>query len=92
MTERKLLIHGYVVTMNAEFECIEDGAVLIAGKRIEAVGKTGDLLARIGEEAVERIDCSGKMILPGLIDAHTHAGHCLNRSLGSTRVRAGWTI
>lgn len=82
MTERKLLIHGYVVTMNAEFECIEDGAVLIAGKRIEAVGKTGDLLARIGEEAVERIDCSGKMILPGLIDAHTHAGHCLNRSLG----------
>lgn len=39
MTERKLLIHGDVVTMNARFECIEDGAVLIKGKRIEAVGK-----------------------------------------------------
>ena len=82
MTERKLLIHGDVVTMNARFECIEDGAVLIKGKRIEAVGKTSDLLALVGEEEVERIDCSGKMILPGLIDAHTHAGHCLNRSLG----------
>lgn len=73
MTERKLLIHGYVVTMNARFECIEDGAVLIEGKRIKAVGKTADLLALVGEEEVERIDCSGKMILPGLIDAHTHA-------------------
>ena len=82
MTERKLLIHGDVVTMNARFECIEDGAVLIKGKRIEAVGKTSDLLALVGEEEVERIDCSGKIILPGLIDAHTHAGHCLNRSLG----------
>lgn len=82
MTERKLLIHGDVVTMNARFECIEDGAVLIKGKLIEAVGKTSDLLALVGEEEVERIDCSGKMILPGLIDAHTHAGHCLNRSLG----------
>ena len=82
MTERKLLIHGDVVTMNARFECIEDGAVLIKGKRIEAVGKTSDLLALVSEEEVERIDCFGKMILPGLIDAHTHAGHCLNRSLG----------
>ena len=82
MTERKLLIHGDVVTMNARFECIEDGAVLIKGKRIEAVGKTSDLLALVGEDEVERIDSSGKMILPGLIDAHTHAGHCLNRSLG----------
>ena len=47
MTERKLLIHGDVVTMNARFECIEDGAVLIKGKRIEAVGKTSDLLALV---------------------------------------------
>ena len=80
MTERKLLIHGYVVTMNAEFECIEDGAVLIAGKRIEAVGKTGDLLARIGEEAVERIDCSGKMISSSLADVDTR--HYLRRFSG----------
>ena len=82
MTGRKVLIHGYVVTMNGDYECIEDGAVLIEKDRIAAVGKTEDILLQIAGQDVERIDMTGKMILPGLIDAHTHAGHCLNRTLG----------
>ena len=82
MTGRKILIHGYVVTMNGDYECIEDGAVLIEKDRIAAVGKTEDILLQIAGQDVEQIDMTGKMILPGLIDAHTHAGHCLNRSLG----------
>lgn len=82
MTERKVLTHGFVVTMNERFECIEDGAVLLENDRIALVGKTQALLERISGQDAERIDCTGKMILPGLIDAHTHAGHCLNRTLG----------
>ena len=82
MTGRRILIHGYVVTMNGDYECIEDGAVLIEKDRIAAVGKTEALLQQIAGQDVERIDMTGKMVLPGLIDAHTHAGHCLNRTLG----------
>ncbi|WP_328803866.1 amidohydrolase family protein [Paracoccus xiamenensis] len=29
------------------------------------------------------IDCRGKLLLPGLIDAHGHAGHCLIRGIGA---------
>lgn len=82
MSRQILLAHGYVVTMNAKFECIEDGAVLIDNDRIAAVGPTAQLMKRLEGHTYDALDCSGKMILPGLIDAHTHAGHCLNRSLG----------
>jgi imidazolonepropionase-like amidohydrolase len=47
----------------------EDGVVLIADGRIEAAGR--DLRV---PEGVERVDAAGKVVLPGLIDAHVHLG------------------
>jgi imidazolonepropionase len=49
---------------------IEDGAVLIQGGEIAAVGKSEDLLQRYPHE--EKLDASGKAVLPGLVDPHTH--------------------
>ena len=74
-----LLTNGTVITMNASREIIEKGAVLIRGERIEDVGTAGELEQKYPEE--ERIDCTGKLILPGFIDAHSHAGHCMNKAL-----------
>ena len=48
---------------------LEDGVVLISDGRIEAVGR--DLRV---PEAAERVDATGKVVLPGLVDAHTHLG------------------
>ena len=49
---------------------IADGAVLIADGKISAVGTTDELrpLAKTADE----IDCSGKVVLPGFVDSHTH--------------------
>jgi imidazolonepropionase-like amidohydrolase len=47
----------------------EDGVVLISDGRIEAVGRD----VRV-PEAAERLDAAGKVVLPGLVDAHTHLG------------------
>ncbi len=49
---------------------IEDGAVLISGDRIIAVGASRDLLARYPDE--ERLDAQGRVVMPGLVDPHTH--------------------
>ncbi|HOW91562.1 MAG TPA: imidazolonepropionase [Anaerolineaceae bacterium] len=49
---------------------IEDGAVLFSGDRIIAVGASRDLLARYPDE--ERFDARGRVVMPGLIDPHTH--------------------
>lgn len=50
-------------------ETVSNSAILIRGENIESVGAVGDF--KIPEEA-ETIDASGKTIIPGLMDAHSH--------------------
>ena len=61
---------GWVVTMDPDRRIFADGAVAIEGDRIVEVGKTNELAARHNAQKV--IDATGKMVLPGLIDLHTH--------------------
>jgi imidazolonepropionase len=49
---------------------IENGAVLMRGETIEAVGTQEDLIARYPDE--RRLDANGKTVLPGFVDPHTH--------------------
>ena len=49
-----------------------DGAVAIGGEKIVAVGDTLDLLA-LADDHTHKIDARGKIVLPGFVDAHTHA-------------------
>jgi imidazolonepropionase len=54
-----------------ELGIIEDGAVAIQGDRIALVGRTSEVLAEAGDGA-RLIDASGKVVLPGFVDPHTH--------------------
>ena len=75
-----LITGGTVITMDSTRRVLEDGAVAIAGDRIVAVGPTRDLTVKY--RAREVIDAARKIIMPGLIDGHGHAGHGLVKSLG----------
>lgn len=55
-----------------ELDLVEDGAVAIRGGRIVAVGGTAAVLAEMGEDDVPTIDASGKTVLPGLVECHSH--------------------
>lgn len=50
---------------------IPNGAVLTSGSHIQAVGPSEQLLAEHPNEP--RLDASGKVVLPGFVDPHTHA-------------------
>jgi imidazolonepropionase len=50
---------------------IEDAAVVVAGERIAWVGKTEDLPDDV--DAIQSIDAGGAAVVPGFVDAHTHA-------------------
>src|SRR5438876_621413 len=54
-----------------ELGAIRDGALAIAAGRIVAVGATAELRA-LADSATQVIDASGKAVLPGFVDAHTH--------------------
>jgi imidazolonepropionase len=49
---------------------LEDGAVLLQGETIQAVGTSAELLKTYPDEA--RLDAHGCAVLPGLVDPHTH--------------------
>jgi 5-methylthioadenosine/S-adenosylhomocysteine deaminase len=75
------------ITMDAERRVLRNAAVAIGGNRIVAVGATEELAAQFVAERI--IDCGGKVLMPGLIDCHGHAGHGLLRTLG-TDTSDGW--
>ena len=50
---------------------IENGIVVVRGTKIEAVGRAGDV--RVPRNA-ETIDTTGKVVMPGLVDTHSHLG------------------
>lgn len=60
-----------IITMK-ENEVIENGTLLVESNMIKAVGKTGEVTIPAG---AKQIDCSGKTIMPGFIDAHAHGNH-----------------
>ncbi len=71
-----LLTNALIVTMDEQFTIHNPGSIAIAGNGILAVGDiAGDF------EAVTRIDCGGRLVLPGLVNAHTHAPMTLLRGL-----------
>ncbi len=74
-----LLTGGSVVTVDDERRVIEPGAVAIDGDRIVAVGPADELA---GWSAARRVDCSGRAIIPGFVDCHSHLFQSLARGLG----------
>ncbi|MCX6604742.1 MAG: amidohydrolase [Acidobacteria bacterium] len=65
-----ILHHGRIVTADAKFSVVE--AMAVEKGRIVATGTSAAMLARKGP-ATKLVDLAGKMVLPGLIDAHVHA-------------------
>src|SRR6266853_4290685 len=70
---------GTVVTMNAERRIIEDGAVAVNGDTIVGVGARATIEAKYA--AAQTINAGGKLVLPGLINGHTHVPMTLLRGL-----------
>ncbi len=65
-----LITHGTLVTMGTPNEIIPDGALYIKGEQIADLGPSAELEARY--PAAERLDAAGRLVLPGLLCAHTH--------------------
>ena len=74
-----LLDNAHVLTMDEGLHQYHPGAVAISGDSIVAVGP--DLVMRAEYEAKETIDCGDRVLMPGLINAHTHVPMTLLRGL-----------
>lgn len=87
MMER-LFSRATIVTMNLARDIIDDGAVYVSGDRIRDVGLATDLESKYPQ--ADLIDCSDRVIIPGLINTHTHLFQTLLKGLGDDRVLKDW--
>lgn len=66
-----LIINGLVLTMDAEYRILEGGALAVRRGEIVEIGTTAELKDKY--EATQVIDATGKLVMPGLINTHTHS-------------------
>jgi 5-methylthioadenosine/S-adenosylhomocysteine deaminase len=74
-----LLTDAIVLTMDENLTQYEKGAVAIQGDSIVAVGDASELTGHYTSKVT--IDCGGKVLMPGLVNAHTHVPMTLLRGL-----------
>lgn len=74
-----LLTNSIVLTMDEDYHIYEPGAVAVQGDSILAVGSERVLFDQFSPREV--IDCGGRVLMPGLVNAHTHAAMTLLRGL-----------
>ncbi len=81
-----LIYNGTVITMDHHNRLLPDGYVGILGSDIAAVdGRNGDW-----PKATKMIDARGGLIMPGLVNAHTHAAMTLFRGLADDLPLMDW--
>lgn len=79
MSEKKTLISGgRIVTMNPQEDIYEKGWILLEDDKIAGIG-TGNPPETGGD--VERINGTGKVVLPGIVNIHTHVCGSLFKAL-----------
>ena len=74
-----LLTNAIVLAMDENFNLYEPGAVAIQGDSILAVGSEVELKKAFPVK--ETVDCGGKVLMPGLVNAHTHVPMTMLRGL-----------
>ncbi len=78
----------YVITMDAAQRVIRDGAVALKGSRIVGIGTRSDVDLRFKPQ--HTLDRSDSILMPGLIDTHTHAPMSLFRGIADDKRLQDW--
>src|SRR5689334_21416615 len=80
--------NGIVITVDGTRRVLNPGAVAINGTEIVAVDTPAAIAARY--KPAQTIDAAGKVVMPGLINTHTHAAMVMFRGLGNDLALMDW--
>lgn len=83
-----IIRNGFVITMDDKRRVIPDGGVAIESNRIVDVDSTNRLIKKHNADKV--VDADHKVILPGLVNTHTHLFQTLMKSLADDMTLFEW--
>jgi 5-methylthioadenosine/S-adenosylhomocysteine deaminase len=87
-TASLIVTNGIVITADAERRVLNPGAVAIDNDSIVGVGTPQAIAGRF--KAATTIDATGKVVMPGLVNTHTHAAMVMYRGLGNDLALMDW--
>ena len=83
-----IVSNGIVITVDGDRRVLNPGSIAINGADIVAIDTPANIAARF--KAADTIDATGKVVLPGLINTHTHAAMVMYRGLGNDLALMDW--
>jgi 5-methylthioadenosine/S-adenosylhomocysteine deaminase len=83
-----ILADGWLITMNERREVLEKGSVYVDQDRILAISTRPQL--EKSYPAAEVVDCGGHIVMPGMVNTHTHLFQTLLKGLGDDMVLKKW--
>lgn len=83
-----LVLGGTLVSMDKERSVIQDAGLAVQGGRIVAIGSRADIAGNYS--APQTINAAGRLIVPGLINGHTHIPMTLFRGLADDLDLQDW--
>ncbi len=83
-----IVANGIVVTMDRDYRVLAPGSIAIDGRDIAAVDTPANIAAQF--VAAETIDATGQVVIPGLVNTHTHAPMVLYRGLADDLALMDW--
>ena len=75
--------NGRLVTNDPDHPYFENGAIRVVDELVDAVGDFEELKAKYPEDEV--LDAQGRVIMPGMINAHTHIYSSYARGMGVSK-------
>ena len=90
MHKLTLLKPSWILTVNADFDLLEEHALLIENERIRRILPAAEVAALPELNTAEIIELPGKLLMPGLVNAHSHAAMSLLRGLADDLPLMQW--
>jgi cytosine/adenosine deaminase-related metal-dependent hydrolase len=85
-----LYTNATIITINPNREVLLDGALLVTGNRIAAITKTSNFSPSSLPPNIKIISLKGRILLPGLINTHSHLAQSLLRGLAEDLPLHSW--
>lgn len=83
-----ILADGWLITMDPDRRVLQGGSVCVKADRIIGIGTLAQL--RKAHPEAEVIDCTGRIVMPGMVNTHTHLFQTLLKGLGDDMVLKKW--
>lgn len=83
-----IIANGIVITVDGTQRILNPGSVAINGTEIVAIDTPAAISARY--RGADTLDATGKVVMPGLINTHTHAAMVMYRGLGNDLALMDW--